>query len=821
MYDLFNHFRTAARHLRRSPGFALTASLTLAVGIGATTAIFSIFYAVLLRPLPYPQPDRLVQISALETVPGSTATNTNEVSYPNFRDWRDQSRSFESMASYHPNSVVLNATGSNAARNLQIGVVSSDFFHVLGMQPALGRTFRRDEEKAGTHVVILSHELWVSAYHASPAILGSSIKLSDENYTVIGVLPANASFPSFALSLMDLWTTPAVDAVGKNPSTEQRGWTQLATIARLYDGVSIAQATAEMNTIAASLAKQFPDSNARQTAVEIKPALEELIGDVRTPLRILLTAVAAMLLIACANVAGLLLARGSSRQTELAVRAALGASRREITLQLLAESLILSLLGGAAGIFIATTALKGILYFVPKNLPRLDTIAINGPVLAFAIGVSVLTGIVFGLLPARSLSRLNPALALQDSGRTSTAGRKQNRLHSFLVIGETAIGLVLLIGAGLLIHSFLRMLSTDPGFNPAHTLTFRIGTTDKAYPEQKRTQFYADAIQRLEALPGAQSATAAFPLPFSGGNMSISFDIEGRPSTPGEQPTARDSLVYPGYFKTLQIPLRRGHVFSEQDNRADAPAVVVINESLAARYFPGEDPIGKRISTGFDQDDNGKTIHWREIVGVVGNVKRFNVTEKPHPEYYVPFAQAPVTMPYLALRVSGDPAAYEQSVTRAVAGLDKEAPVYRFRTVAEGVAIASAQPRFQTVLLTAFAAVALLLAAIGLYAVLSYMVAQRTHELGLRMALGAQREDVLALVMRHGLNLACIGLVIGGIASLLLTRFIASLLYGVQAFDAITYLAASAVLLLVSALASLLPAARAASLEPMRTLRSQ
>ncbi len=821
MDELMNHFRTAGRRLRRSPGFALTAILTLAIGIGATTAVFSIFYAVLLRPLPYPQPEKLVQISALEAIPGSTATNTNEISYPNFRDWRAQSHSFESIASYHPNSMVLNAAGPNAARNLQIGVVSSDFFHILCMRPVIGRAFRREEEVAGAHVIILSYELWVSAYHAAPSILGTSIKLSDENYTVVGVLPAGASFPFFASSLIDRWTTPAVDAVGPNPSTEQRGWTQLAAIGRLRDGVSLTQATAEMNTIAANLARQYPQENSRDNAVEIKSMLENMISDVRGPLRILLIAVAALLLIACANVAGLLLARGASRQTELAVRAALGASRREITLQLLAESLILSGLGGASGILIATAALKGILYFIPKNLPRLDTIAVNGPVLGFAIGVSMLTGVVFGLLPARRLSRLNPALALQDSDRTSSLGRRQHRLHSILVIAETAIGLVLLIGAGLLMHSLLRMLTTDPGFNPSHTLTFRIGTTDKAYPDQKRTQFYADVIQRLEGLPGAQSATAAFPMPFSGGNMSISFDIEGRPTAPGDQPTARDSLVYPGYFKTLQIPLRRGRVFNDQDNRADAPSVAIINESMAAEFFPGQNPVGKRIATGFDQDDTRKVIHWREIVGVVGNVKRSTVTEEIHPEYYVPFAQAPITMPYLALRVSGDPAAYEQSVTRAVAGIDNEVPVYRFRTVAGGVALASAQPRFQTLLLTAFAAVALLLAAIGLYAVLSYMVAQRTHELGLRMALGAQRGNVLALVMRRGLNLACIGLAIGGIAALLLTRFIASQLYNVQAFDPITYVAAAAVLLLVSVCASLLPAARAASLEPMRTLRKQ
>ena len=820
MYDLTYHFRTAARQLRRSPGFSLTAILTLAIGIGATTAIFSIFYAVLLRPLPYTRPDRLVNIASLVTL-ASTGTNSDEVSYPNFRDWRAQAHCFESMAGYHFGTLVLNAAGSNAARNLQIGVVSSDFFHLLGMKPALGRDFRRDEEKAGSRVVVLSHELWVSAYHASPTILGQSIKLSDENYTVIGVLPANASFPFFATTLTDLWTTPAVDAIGKDPSTEQRGWTQLQTIARLRDGVSVAQATAEMDAIAANLAKQYPDWNARLTAVEIKPSLEEMTGDVRGPLRILLTAVGALLLIACANVAGLLLARGSSRQAELAVRAALGASRSEITLQLLAESLLLSLAGGAAGVLIAGAALKGILYFIPKSLPRLDTIAINGPVLAFAVGVSVLTGIVFGLLPARRLSQLNPALALQDSARTSSAGHRQNSLHAFLVIAETAVGLILLIGAGLLIHSFMRMLSADPGFNPSHTLTFRIGTTEKSYPPEQRAQFYGQVIERLEALPGALSATAAFPLPFSGGNMAVSFDIQGRMTTPADQPTARDSLVYPGYFKTLQIPLRRGRFFLEQDNRGDAPAVAVINEALAAKYFPGVDPIGKRIATGFDEDEKGNPKEWREIVGVVGNVKRFNITEQVHPEYYIPFAQAPVTMPFVALRVSGDPAEYAQSVTRAVAGLDKEVPVYRMRTVAEGVASATAQPRFQTLLLTAFAAVALLLAAIGLYAVLSYMVAQRTQELGLRMALGAQRGDVLGLVMRRGLNLACVGLVLGGAASLLLTRFMASLLYGVQAFDVLTYLGAASMLLLVSALASLLPALRAASLEPMRTLRNQ
>jgi len=820
MYDVPNHLRKAVRQTRRNPGFSLTAILTLAIGIGATTAIFSIFYAVLLRPLPYADAARLVDITPLDALPGGS-TAREEASYPNFRDWRAQAQSFEAMASYHANAMVLNAIGSRTARNLQSGVVSAGFFDVLRIAPMLGRGFLRSEEKAGSRVVILSYGLWVSDFHASPDVVGKSVKLADELYTVVGVLPKDASFPFMAATPIDVWLTPADDAVGRNPSTEQRGWNQIHVVARLKSGVTVAQAEAEMKTIVGRLARQYPDDDGNETGVSVTPVLEHMVGDVRPALRVLLIAVCALLLIACANVAGLLLARGSSRQAELALRAALGARRWEIMLQLLIESVVLSLAGGFGGIAVAYLTLQGMLRFVPKNLPRLDHVGINAPVLLFAIAVSALTGIVFGLLPARKLSRLDPALALRDSARTTTAGRSENWLHSTLVISETAIGLILLVGAGLLVHSFVRLLATEPGFNPEHVLTFRAAISDKGYPDEKRLQFYDQLLGRLRALPGAVSATAAYPLPFSGSGLSLSFAIQEHPTAKADQPDAFASVVEPGYFETLQIPLKQGRTFTPADNQPNGPRVMLINQALADKYFPHEDPIGKLIQTAFDDDEGGKLVHWRQIVGVVGNAHRYNLSDAPQPEQYVPYAQGEVGTPYLALRVRGDAAAYANAVTRAVSAIDSEVPVYRIRTLDEGLSAASAQPRFQTLLLTAFAIVALLLASIGLYAVLSYMVSQRTQELGLRMALGAQRANVLALVMRRGLHLTLIGLVIGGGASLLLTRYVARLLYRVQPLDPATYLSVATILLMVSLVASLIPAARAASLDPMRTLRNQ
>lgn len=514
MHDLMNHLRFALRQLRRNPGFAATAILTLAIGIGATTAIFSIFYAVLLRPLPFPEPGRLTKAAVMAFPPNSGANAVgapDHISYPDFFDWRTQSKTFESLASYHDLNGSVSANGS---AHMVLGTaVSADLFHVLGISPALGREFTRDEEKAGNRSIILSHEMWVSDFNASTNVLGQTLRIFDDSYTVVGVMPASFSFPIEAPS-PSFWITPARDAEGKDPSTAQRGWMQLDVIGRLKPGVTVAQAQAELSTIQAGLAKRYPDDDLNNRAAQVIPEAESVTGDVRPALRILFAAVGALLLISCANVAGLLLARGSGRQAELAVRAALGASRREIVLQLLSESVLLSLIGGAVGTMLAVVMLKGLLHLVPDGIPRVGEATVDGPVLAFTVGVSLLTGVLFGLLPARKLSRLDPAMALRDGTRTSTAGRKQHRLHSGLVVAETALGLVLLVCAGLFIRSFLHTMAVDPGFNPKHMLTFRVGVSSKRYKEDSESMaFYRAILARLQVLPGAKEVTAVYPAP--------------------------------------------------------------------------------------------------------------------------------------------------------------------------------------------------------------------------------------------------------------------------------------------------------------------
>jgi putative ABC transport system permease protein len=820
MQDVLGNLRFALRQLRRNLGFSMTAVLTLAIGIGTTTAIFSIFYAVLLRPLPFPNPDRLASVSVLNFPAGSSANAAGlpmSVSYPDFFDWRARQHSFESLASYHEVNAAANPNGS--ARMISGVAVSSDFFHVLGIDPALGRAFTQDEEKAGNHSVVISHELWTSDFNASPSILGQNIKLFDVNYTVVGVMPASFNFPVETPGA-SFWITPARDAEGDSPSTAQRGWMQLETIGRLKFGVTMAQAQAEMNTIQAGLAKQYPQEDLNNHGAQVVPEAETITGDVRPALRILFAAVAALLLISCANVGGLLLARGSSRQSELAVRIALGARRREIVLQLLTESLLLSLMGGVAGIALAVLMLKGLLHLVPPGIPRIGEASIDGAVLAFSLGVSMLTGVLFGMLPARKLSRLDPALALRDGTRTSTSGRKQNRLHSLLVVGETALGLVLLVGAGLLIRSFLHLLAVDPGFNPRHMLTFRVGVSPERYKTDAESLALYRGIQtNLKALPGVQSATAVYPLPLSGSGIGITFDIEGRPHAPGDSPEVQVSIIEPSYFQTMGISILRGRNFSDDENQPKGRPVTMVNQAFVRKFFPGEDPIGKRIQPGLTSGDNPKAMH--EIIAVTADVKRTLLTEEAAPEIYLLWAPMNVTSPYYAMRVAGDPASYVNSVRAAVASLDKDAPIYRVHTYDDLLALNTAQSRFQTLLLTAFAAVALLLAAIGLYAVLSYMVVQRTHEIGLRMALGAQRGNVLKLILNRGMALALVGVALGIGVSTMLTRFMGSLLYDIKPLDPITFIAVAGVLLAVAAIASAVPATRAASLDPMKTLRDQ
>jgi predicted permease len=815
MHSLLHDFRFAIRQLRKNPGFALTTILTLALGIGATTAMFSLINGVLLRPLPFPDPDRLMMIAPLDESAVALGVPSS-MSYPDFFDWRARSRSFDAMASYRHDSHTL--TGSGMPQNLESQTVSSEFFRVLGVNPMLGRGFVIEDEKPGTHVAVLSYALWQSTFGGDKSIVGRNITLDNKSYTVIGVAPQGFLFPMLN-PVPALWTSLADDATDqKEPLTSQRGAEMLAVVARLKSGVSIAQATADVSLIARNLSQQYADTNKRMPSATVVPELENLVGDTRSALRVLFAAVMFLLLIACANVAGLMLTRASRRRSEIAVRSAMGASRGQIIRQVLVESVLLAVCGGALGVVFSVLLLNTILRFVPQQLPRLHQVAVDGWVLAFAAGVSIVTGVLFGALPAWRMSRLDPSTALRDGTRTMTTGRGQHRTHNILVVAETAIGLVLLVGAGLLIRSFIRVLNVDPGFDPHHVLTVSLELPDNQYPSLKRVQFQEELLSRLSALPGVVSASSGYPIPLSHHNIGIGFSIEGRPTAKGDEPAEPVTIVTPGFFRTMRIPVIGGRDFLASDD-SKAPAVVIIDQTFANKYFPGENPIGKRIKPGLGDGITDSPV--REVIGVVGSVKRKGITAETEAQFYLPLKQAIILSPAIVVRTSGDPLAMLGPVRDQVGQLDSNVPIYRVNTLEDYVSLSAAQPRFQTVLITFFAAMALLLSAIGLYAVLAYMVAQRTLEIGLRLALGAQRESVIGLILRRGLMLAAIGLAIGIVASMIFTRFLGEMLYGVKPLDPLTFVAVSAVLMLVSLIASSAPAYRAARLDPMKTLREQ
>jgi predicted permease len=814
MLTLLQDLRFAIRQLRKSPGFALTTVLTLALGIGATTAIFSLINTVLLRPLPFPEPDRVMSAMALQTSGGAAGIAEN-LSYPDFFDWRTRNHSFEALASFHPDDRAL--TGAGSPQHLESQTVSSEFFRVLGVNPMVGRGFVADDEKPGAHAAVLSHETWQSIFGADPNIVGRTITLDGKNYNLVGVMPKGFQFPIQNPSAA-LWTTLADDTADKDPLTAQRGAHMVHLVGRLKPGVSIVQARADLDLIARNLAAQYPDSNKQFPSAVVVPELENLVGNTRPALHVLFAAVMLVLLIACANVAGLMLTRTSRRRQEIAVRAAMGATRFGIIRQVLVESVFLSLCGGALGVALAVVLLKTMVHFVPQNLPRLDQVAVDGTVMGFAALASILTGVLFGVLPAWRMSRLDPSLALREGTRSVTSGRGQHRLNSILVVAETAIGLVLLVGAGLLIHSFVRVLNVDPGFDSHHVLTVDLGMSDTQYPDLKKVQFYEQLLPRLAALPGVETVSAGYPLPLSEHNIGIGFAIEGRPVAKGDEPDAPVTIVTPDFFRTMRIPMLSGRAFLTTDD-SKAPAVIIINQAFARKYFPGEDPIGKRMKPGLGDGIMNEPM--REIIGVVGDVKRKGITAEMPAQYYLPFKQAIILDPTVVLRTAGDPLSLIGPLRAQLAQVDSNVPLFDIKTLDDYVSLSAAQPRFQTVLITFFAAMALLLSAIGLYAVLSYMVAQRTMEIGLRLALGAQRGDVLGLILRRGLILAVTGLAIGIFVSLLLTRFMAEMLYGVRPFDPLTFVGVSAVLLVVSLIASSAPAFRAAHLDPMRTLREQ
>ena len=818
MHKVLQDVRYGFRQMVKAPGFAIATILTIALGIGATTSIFSLVNAVLLRPLPFADPDHLVAAGPVNDRQPQAANSVGSMSYPDFFDWRSQNHSFSTLAEFRDNTFTL--TGIGEPRHLDGEVVSADFFKALGVEPALGRGIVMDDEKVGSHVVVLSHELWRTAFGSDPAVVGRGIRIDDKSYTVIGVMPQDFEFP-IQTPAPQLWTSLADDAydpTGDKPITAQRGAHMLTLVGRLRPGVSIEQAKADLGVIARNLAAQYPDDNSHYLSADVFRQLDVLVGDTRSALRMLFAAVVLMLLVACANVAGLLLARASRRRSEIAIRSAMGASRAQIIRQFLAESVLLSMAGGVLGIFIAVLLLHGVLQVLPSDLPRAASITIDATVLAFSLAVSLITGLLFGVLPALRTARVDPSVALRDGTRTASTGRGQHRLHNTLVIAQTAVGLVLLIGAGLLIRSFVRVLQVDPGFDRRNLLTASLSLPENRYPHDKQIAFYQDLLPRLRTLPGVVSVSAGWPLPLSSSGIGISFDIEERPQPESERNISRVSIAEAGYFHTFRIPLVRGREFQDTDT-PKSKAVVVVNQAFANKFFPGEDPIGKRINPGLG--DGVVTDVKREIVGIVGDVKVGQLTRDIVPEMYLPFAQCVVVPPKLIIRTAVDPVTLISAVRGQVAQIDKNLPLYEVRTMDAVFARSAARQRFQALLVSGFAVISLLLSAIGLYGLLSYLVAQRTLEIGVRMALGAPRRNVLAMVLRRGMLLAAVGVTLGIAVSLALTNLLKGMLFGIRPLDAVTFVAVSAVLLLVCLLASSAPAYRAARLDPVKTLRDQ
>jgi predicted permease len=796
--------------------------LTLALGIGATTAIFSLIDGILLRPLPFPHADRLVAVGTLEFPPGVAGTDLAAAnylgsSYPNFFDWQRQNHSFESLASCDHVDRLFSKVNGEGARVMTGARVSANLFSTLGAIPALGRTFTAEEEQPGHRVVILSHELWVSDFASSPNVIGQTVKISDEPSVIVGVMPSGFHYPVGEPAYF--WATYAVDNEGRNRNTWLRGWDRLSIVGRLKAGVGIEQALADLDTIQLGLAKEYSEDRYR-LGVSVAPLLDETVSDVRPALSLLFAAVGAVLLIGCANVAGLLLARANGRRSEVALRTALGASRVRVVRQLLLEALLLALAGGVTGILVSLVLLRAGAGLIPSDLPRLYNIAIDGRVVAFAILLSAGTTLIFGLLPAWRMSQLDPADSLREGGLT-TFGRRRNHLYHVLVVAETALGFTLLIASGLLIRSMTNVLVIEPGFDMKHTVAFDVALTKARYPDPGKALFFDKLLPQLAVLPGVQRVSAGHPLPLYWPSDSwANLTIAGHSDSPDNLPGAITAVAEPGYFETLSIPLLRGRTFTAHDNSPKSAPIAVINKSFARRFFPGEDPIGHYFVPRFERP--GEPAVGREIVGIVGDTRSGDASNPYQPEFYLPYSQdSNHQRPLVVMKVMGDPRSYENAVRQIASNIDKDAPVFRYRTFTDDIDIQAAQPRFEAALVSGFAVIALLLSAIGLYSVLSHTVAQRLRELGLRMALGASRSDILRLVLQRALILASLGIGVGALASIFATRLIADILFGVTPLDRPVFLAVTIVLLFASMMAALAPALRAANVDPMRTLRDQ
>jgi predicted permease len=807
METLLQNLRYTIRKLRKSPGFTAVADVTLALGIGANTAIFSVVNSVLLRPLPYKDDGRLVVI---------LNNGHNPVAPANFIDWRSQSQSFSQMgaAEYW----TPNLTGTDNPEKLWALHVTPDIFPMLGVQPLLGRMFLPEEQEAGKeHEVMLSYSLWQSHFAGNPEIIGRSVALSGETYTVVGVMPRDFKFAPFWATKTDLWAPLALGS-----RLTDRGGGSLRVFARLTPGVTLEQAQAEMAGITGRLEREFPGTNQDMQVVSLR---EKVVGNIRPALLVLLGAVGFVLLIACANVSHMLLARAAVRREEIALRTALGAGRWDVFRQVLTESVTLAMLGGGAGLLLAVWGVRVLVALGPADIPRVETIGVDGHVLLFALGVSLFTGLALGMAPAWRATTVNLSDALKEGKRGSSEGSRRHHLPGLLVGSEFALAVVLLAGAGLMVRSFLALQRVDPGFDPSGVLSMVVSVAGTEQAAAGHTgNFYQTVLEKVRAVPGVQSASGINHLPLAGDEWGFRFHIEGRPpERPGEESVATYRAVFPGYFRTMSIPILRGRDVTNADNLR-SPGVVAINNYFARRYWPGEDAIGKRITF----DDPAKNPSWLTVVGVVKDTARSSWVSPPEEEVFLPYLQnrayldtpsPPYSYLTLIVRTAGEPESLAPAIRGAIHSLDKNIPLSEIQTMDHVVAEATGQSRFYLILLGAFGTVALVLAGVGIYGVMSYSVSRRTQEIGIRMALGAQGRDVLRLVVFQGIIQALVGVAVGLAGALVLSRLMAGLLYGTRPNDPATFAAVVLVLSGVAVAASYVPARRATKVDPIVALR--
>jgi len=798
---MLEDLRYSLRVLARSPGFTLVAVVGLALGIGANSAIFTAMNAVLLRPLPYKQVDQLVMLWQVSQHSGDHEV---KVTGPDYIDWKDRNSVFQDIAAFGASAGLgLNLSGAGQPERISATPVTGNLFSVLGVMPALGRSFLLDEERRGSApVCILSDGLWKRRFGSDPKIIGKAAILNGETWTVVGVMPEGFRFPQS----VDLWVPSMVRSISRSKHAQH----YLGVIARLKPGVSLDHAQAEFDALAHRMELQYPETNAG-LGIWIVPLSTQITGNILPALLVLFGATAFVLLIACTNVANLLLVRATVRQTEMSLRLALGASPMRLVRQLLTESALLGLLGGTTGIILAFAGTRLLLHHSPSNLPRTNEIAVDGRVLTFTLGLSLFTGVIFGLVPALQASKPDLIRTLKVGSSGLAAGHGGQRLRFLLVASEMALALVLLIGAGLMLQSFFRLREVNLGLDPRNVLTMRTTLTFDRYPVSRQIAFFQQVLQRIDALPGVRTVGAVDNLPLDGSDVH-SFGIEGRSAwDPGDEPSGELAVVTPQYFNAIGIPLTRGRYFSDADAEV-APKVAIVNQAVASRYWPHENPLGQHITIDFEREP-------REIVGVVGNVRHLGLDKREPLQVYIQHSQIGGVAMSLVVRTASDPLNLAASVRAAVEAVDGDQPVYDIQTMEQRLSDSVSPRRFNMLLLAIFAAIALVLAAGGTYGVMSYYVTQQTHDIGVRMALGADQVSVLRLVVGKGLVTLCCALAIGVAAAMAFSRVMSGLLFNTSALDLASILGALLLLTTVGLLACYIPARRACGVDPMVALR--